>query len=439
MRILHYFLGFHRQGGLNRYAADLAMAQAKAGDEVFALYPNGSLFPQKRAKIHETGTHGGVRCFSLTGGRCVPVLEGIREPQMILDPAKELSGDEIERFLQCVRPEVFHIHTWMGFPEELLPIAKAHGTKIIYTTHDYFGLCPMVNRLKEDGTVCQGASDEACSFCNRRAPSERYLELRNAETLIRLKSLLLLPKKFLHRRHEPVYTEAAPDRVSVKSFEKLREHYLALFQKCDKLHFNSPVTQAIFSDALPGSSGEVLAITHGGIADYRPEKVVVHEPLRLVFIGPAKPYKGLPMLLEVLRQLHSEGLVRWHLDVHGCEGVNSDSVTYHGSFQGDQEWAILRDADLLLVPSLWDETFGFVVAEALCAGVPVLCSDKVGAKILVDEQWIFAGKEGLLMKLRDVLSDTAAVLLEKQKLCKQKHFVSMGEHLSAMREFYRGA
>ena len=30
MKILHYYLGPHRQGGLNRYATDLALAQLEA-------------------------------------------------------------------------------------------------------------------------------------------------------------------------------------------------------------------------------------------------------------------------------------------------------------------------------------------------------------------------------------------------------------------------
>ena len=436
MRILHYFLGFHRQGGLNRYAADLAVAQAEAGDEVSMLYPSGSLLPQRFARIHRKRRHCGVRCFSLTGGRIVPLLEGIRDPQMILDPPRILSMRSITKFWEAIRPDVLHIHTWMGFPEEILPVAKANGTKIVYTTHDYFGLCPTVNRLKEDGSICRYGSDQACSMCNRHAPGERYLELRNADTLIRLKSLLLPLKKLLHRNDGAAVKEDAENAVECKPYGVLREHYRDLFRQCDKLHFNSPVTRAVFEAALPGIKGEVLAITHGGIADRRPAAADVHDPVRLAFFGPAKPYKGLPMLLAVLQKLPTEGLRQWRLDIYGCDGENYGSVFYHGFFTGAEEWTILENTDLLIVPSICDETFGFVVEEALCAGVPVLCSDKVGAKMLVDGEWVFSGEKGLEKKMKDLLMNPAILWQEKRKQREEKRFSTIAEHVLAINDFY---
>lgn len=434
MRILHYFLGFHRQGGLNRYAADLAIAQAEAGDEVSVLYPSGSLLPQKRARIHRKRPVRGVRCFSLTGGRIVPLLEGIGDPQLILDPPRILSMRAITEFWETIRPDVLHIHTWMGFPEEILPVAEASGTRIVYTTHDYFGLCPTVNRLKEDGSVCQGGSDRECSMCNRRAPGERYLELRNAETLIRLKAFLQPLLKLVQRNMAAAPKECAEEPVERKPFDILREHYRELFRRCGKLHFNSPVSQAVFEAALPGIRGELLAITHRGIADRRPAAAVVHDPVHLAFFGSAKPYKGLPMLLKTLDDL--AGHARWHLDVYGCNGTDCTSVAYHGSFQGAEEWAILEDTDLLIVPSICDETFGFVVEEALCAGVPVLCSDRVGAKMLLGREWIFSGAGELSQKLQTLLDDPSLLLREKQRLLKEKCFIAMKEHLAAMKNLY---
>ena len=38
-----------------------------------------------------------------------------------------------------------------------------------------------------------------------------------------------------------------------------------------------------------------------------------------------------------------------------------------------------------MIPSLWEETFGLSVADALAHGVPVIASSTVGAKQLVEE------------------------------------------------------
>lgn len=47
--------------------------------------------------------------------------------------------------------------------------------------------------------------------------------------------------------------------------------------------------------------------------------------------------------------------------------------------------SIFDRTDILAVPSIWSETFGFVVLEALSNGVPVIISGTVGAKDILAE------------------------------------------------------
>lgn len=44
---------------------------------------------------------------------------------------------------------------------------------------------------------------------------------------------------------------------------------------------------------------------------------------------------------------------------------------------------VFAQTDLLIAPSIWYETFGYTVLEALSYGVPVLVSDTVGAKDII--------------------------------------------------------
>lgn len=50
---------------------------------------------------------------------------------------------------------------------------------------------------------------------------------------------------------------------------------------------------------------------------------------------------------------------------------------------------IFKSIDLLIVPSLWKETFGFLVLEALSFGTHVMVSQNVGAKLLLDSSRVF--------------------------------------------------
>ena len=46
---------------------------------------------------------------------------------------------------------------------------------------------------------------------------------------------------------------------------------------------------------------------------------------------------------------------------------------------------IFDETDVLVAPSIWYETFGFTVLEALSYGVPVIISGNVGAKDILEE------------------------------------------------------
>jgi len=55
----------------------------------------------------------------------------------------------------------------------------------------------------------------------------------------------------------------------------------------------------------------------------------------------------------------------------------SDRATITGQLDDEEKLAVLRDADVFVLPS-YGENFGISVVEAMACGLPVLISDKVG-------------------------------------------------------------
>ncbi len=121
-----------------------------------------------------------------------------------------------------------------------------------------------------------------------------------------------------------------------------------------------------------------------------------------LFVGHVNAQKGADLLLHACRQL-SENRIPFELAVAGSHS-NSDGhlraqLRQYGKVLGrvpNSEMSdIYRNASCLVLPSRFD-SFGQVVAEAMACGVPVIVSDNVGAKDLVDN-----GKNGWVIPSND--------------------------------------
>lgn len=58
----------------------------------------------------------------------------------------------------------------------------------------------------------------------------------------------------------------------------------------------------------------------------------------------------------------------------------SPYIRVHDRYSYTELKKIFDETDVLVAPSIWYETFGFTVLEALSYGVPVIISGNVGAK-----------------------------------------------------------
>ena len=104
--------------------------------------------------------------------------------------------------------------------------------------------------------------------------------------------------------------------------------------------------------------------------------------LRIIFVGSLIRTKGMDLLQEAAQRLHAQGC-KITVDIYGPGDVNlitpnGASIHYRGKIPFGQAQCVIAQYDLLVLPSRYDG-WGVVVNEALCAGVPVVCSDTTGA------------------------------------------------------------
>src|SRR5580704_6808981 len=82
----------------------------------------------------------------------------------------------------------------------------------------------------------------------------------------------------------------------------------------------------------------------------------------------------------------------------------AERVHFVGSVSLEELIRLYSQADLLVLPSIWRESYGLPVAESMASGVPVLASDCGGVPELVDE-----GVTGLLVPRLSVDALTSAM------------------------------
>lgn len=143
--------------------------------------------------------------------------------------------------------------------------------------------------------------------------------------------------------------------------------------------------------------------------------------LRLIFIGTLISRKGLDILINAVRSMRLNG-EDISLDVYGPgnhEYFNFDesTVRYCGKIPFGTVQEVIASYDLLVLPSRYDG-WGVVVNEALLAGVPVICSDKVGAAAII-EKWrcgtVFESENvvDLCRRLKQCMSGEAMIAMRR--------------------------
>lgn len=432
MRILEYTLGLppFRRGGLPRYSTDLSEELAR-NNKVYLMYP-GQINPySKKIKLTKKNTKYSFETIEMRNSLPISLGLGIKDEEYYMDK-RDIST--LKEFIEKIHPDVVHLHTLMGMPKEFLEYLNANKIKTIYTTHDFYGLCPKMLSKDPKNELKSSKCSYDCMLCNV-GPSYKKIVIMQSHIYEKFKENKLI-KKIRSTNKMKITKEENTVTLSETEVEhryRLRNYYLSMFNLINEFHFNSSVSKGYINKFLPNAKGKIINITHKGLYDYRNKNCFNSNKIKLGYIGPYDQKKGffeLCTIIKKLRKKYKNFEMHFYGDILNNSIFKEDWVFNHGIIDSNKMGVAYNNIDLLIMPSLWHETFGFSVLEALSYGDICLVSNRVGAKDIVPKDCVFNDKTELLTMLKIILANPSETLNNYQKeVLKEKLPLNFQSHV----------
>ena len=255
-----------------------------------------------------------------------------------------------ERVLDTFQPTIVHGQHMMGLPAILFNCLQQRGIPYIITLHDYWWLCANAQLLTNyDETTCNGP--KAYLNCARCA-------LARADRPNLWLAIPLLAAPLARRNHllRQVLNSAAR-LISFTQF--VRDWHIQHGIAADKIQI-----------VTPGLNVPILAERQ-----YWQGK----RPLRIGYVGGLSTQKGIHLLVQAFTHLTQPAELWLAGDmtanaayVAHIQKLANEQVRFMGKLSRAEVWHMLRQVDVIVVPSLWYETYCFVISEAFAASVPVI-------------------------------------------------------------------
>jgi glycosyltransferase involved in cell wall biosynthesis len=392
-------------GGTELYTQWLAHAQSQRGHQVAIFY-------------RRSAEGKGVKHRKEEG---VDIWSTLNEP---LNPMRRFLatwGDSTitEAFAQVVEdfdPDIIHMEHLMGLPVDLVATIRRRRIPYVITLWDFWWVCANAQLLTNySQEICDGPKAYLnCARCVLARAGTPWL----LPALPAIAGLLAQRNHLLHR-----VMEGANKLIAPMPF--VRDWYAT--------HGAPTGNLLVIQPALESAPDASLS------------KQESNDAIRFAYIGGLSWQKGVHTLLEAFEKVEGPA----ELWIAGDESFDPEymarlraratpNTRFLSKLSRKEVWETLAQVDVVVVPTLWYETFSFIVSEAFMASVPVVAS-RLGP--LADR--VHNGVDGLLVPPGDVTAWQEAMqrLVDDPELLARLQAnvcppITLEEHVDQIEELY---
>lgn len=344
-------------------------------------------------------------------------------------------GEHLAQYLQARKPDLLHLFSGYLMTGRTLLVAKELGIPTVVSLMDFWFLCRRFTLLRTDGTLSTLPINPAtCARCIAE-------EQRLPRLLGRVVPILM--NEYWQTRTDKVQEMARRidfclDALNSANLIICRSHFLeSVYTQAGA----DPTKMVFCRQGFAGSVSHPKQTASSTIS-------IEDQPLRVIYLGQISQHKGVHTLIEAVRQLPTTDI---ELDVYGDLekapsyvaklkklAANDPRIQLQGLVQPDAISALLQQADVLVVPSIWYENSPNTIAEAFAHGVPVIASNLGGMAELIQHEgngllFTAGDAESLATQLRR-LRDTPTLLSKLQQGIQP--FKSVDEEIDEIEGYY---
>ena len=375
MRILQVVHGYppEKRGGAELVTASLAQALAQRDHQVTVFARTADPAAAEFSVRQDAPDTDGVRVVRVVNNLSHASHFRLEYDHPFLDAA-------FQRVLTDTRPEVVHVQHVIHLSGSVLRTAAQLGYPVVLSLHDFFFACARIHLIDNHSRLCPGPDrGERCIACLHleTTAEEAHRRFRYFEQLLHIPQRVIVPSRFLADRMSALFPFLEP-RLQVLA---------PGVRPVQGVRASSP--QAARMAALP--------------EQIQPEDRKHRELMRVLYIGALVPHKGPHLILQAVRgvsvgglavSLYGERAATWNAYADQLEADAADlPVRFCGTYAPDELSTILARHDVLVVPSLCEETFSLVTREALQAGLPVIAARRGALPEVIQD-----GVNGLLFE-----------------------------------------
>ncbi len=341
-------------------------------------------------------------------------------------------GHHLGQFLDEQCPDVFHLIGGYLMSGRALRVAHQLSIPTVVTLTDFWFLCPRISMLRSNGQLCTLPINAAtCARCLGEKKRRYRLLGRIAPGLM--------------------YAFWCLRTTRIRNVEARTTFLLQTLNQVDAIISPSQFLRSTFIEA--GVEPERIIFSRQGrdFSELAPEMLekTPSSDLRVGYIGQIARHKGVHVLFEAARQMPDVPLtVRAYGDTtpfpeytaHLRQLIAGDErLELAGVYRRQEVSQVLRELDVIVVPSLWYENSPNAILEAFAHRTPVVASNLGGMAKLVRD-----GENGLLFAPGDASSLAAKLrqLINNPSLLSQlqegiRPVKSIAEEMTELQEMYR--